>query len=227
MYQYLQTQQTRPPSTSNAPMEAMIATPETLFDPNWYPDSGASNHVTNTSINLQLQQQYDGGEKVYIGNGHGLSIPNIGESYILANKDAILLLKNLLHVPSITKNLPSVSKLAKDNNIFFEFYANEVFVKCQETKEILLKGTSKAEIQTLVHKLHSVFALKDIGHVHFFLGIKVNYLRDGSMLLTQTKYMRDLLLKVGMSTSKLVDTPLISSLKLTKEGADLMANPQL
>ncbi|KAF7834841.1 Retrovirus-related Pol polyprotein from transposon TNT 1-94 [Senna tora] len=92
---------------------------------------------------MQLQQQYDGGEKVYISNGQGLSIPNIGESYILANKDAILQLKNLLHVPSITKNLLSVSKLAKDNNIFFEFYANEVFVKCQETKEILLKGRVK------------------------------------------------------------------------------------
>ncbi|KAF7834842.1 Retrovirus-related Pol polyprotein from transposon TNT 1-94 [Senna tora] len=70
--------------------------------------------------------------------------------------------------------------------------------------------------------LHSVFALKDLGQLHFFLGIKVNYLRDGSMLLTQTKYLCDLLLKVGMSTLKPVDTPMISSLKLTKEVALLI-----
>ncbi|KAF7827163.1 Retrovirus-related Pol polyprotein from transposon TNT 1-94 [Senna tora] len=64
-------------SSNNSPMEAMIATPETLFDSNWYPNRGASNHIANSSANLQNRHQYDGSEKVFVGNGQGLSIPNI------------------------------------------------------------------------------------------------------------------------------------------------------
>jgi hypothetical protein len=33
-----------------------------------------------------------------------------------------LALTNILHVPEISKNLLSVHKLARDNNIFFEFH---------------------------------------------------------------------------------------------------------
>lgn len=36
-----------------------------------------------------------------------------------------LKLKNLLLVPSIIKNLVSVSQFAKDNNVYFEFHFNE------------------------------------------------------------------------------------------------------
>lgn len=37
---------------SRGHMTAMLATPELVRDPNWYPDSGASNHVTANEDNL-------------------------------------------------------------------------------------------------------------------------------------------------------------------------------
>ena len=43
----------------------------------------------------------------------------------------------------IKKNLLSVSKFAKDNNVYFEFFPNSCFVKDQITQVILLKGTLK------------------------------------------------------------------------------------
>ncbi|KAF7809814.1 Retrovirus-related Pol polyprotein from transposon TNT 1-94 [Senna tora] len=145
LQQALNSQQPRPSyvNANNPPMEAMIAAPETLFDANWYPDSGASNHVTNTATNLHNRQPYDGSEKVFVGNGQGLQIPNIGHSSILLNNNTVLELKNLLHVPAITKNLISVSKLARDNNVYLEFNADAVLIKSQETKETLLKGRIK------------------------------------------------------------------------------------
>ena len=49
-------------------------------------------------------------------------------------------LRVLRVIPSINKNLISVSKFVCDNNVFFEFYPNQCFVKNQATKEILLQG---------------------------------------------------------------------------------------
>ncbi|KAF7839522.1 Retrovirus-related Pol polyprotein from transposon TNT 1-94 [Senna tora] len=48
------------PSAQNVPVEALLATPETLYDASWYPDSGASSHLTNDATNLQEQQTYIG-----------------------------------------------------------------------------------------------------------------------------------------------------------------------
>ncbi|KAF7814697.1 Retrovirus-related Pol polyprotein from transposon TNT 1-94 [Senna tora] len=139
LQQQIVNQQTnRQPAPST--MEAMVATPETLFDAAWYPDSGASNHLTNDSTNLQHKHPYDGTEKVYVGNGQGMSISHIGEASIVT-KNKPLTLKQLIHAPQITKNLISVSKLAKDNKVYFEFHANHCLVKSQETNETLLKGS--------------------------------------------------------------------------------------
>ena len=55
----------------------------------------------------------------------------------------LLSLNHLLHVPSITKNLLSVSKFAKDNVVYFEFFPNFCYVKDQASKEILMAGRVK------------------------------------------------------------------------------------
>ena len=49
----------------------------------------------------------------------------------------------MLLVPSITKNLLSVSIFAKNNNIFFEFHSDACFVKDQDSQGILLTGKVK------------------------------------------------------------------------------------
>ncbi|KAF7801722.1 Retrovirus-related Pol polyprotein from transposon TNT 1-94 [Senna tora] len=68
-----QNQFNRPPAPTSAPMEALIAAPETLYDSAWYPNSGASNHITNDSTNLRTQQPYTGHEHVHTANGSGLA----------------------------------------------------------------------------------------------------------------------------------------------------------
>ncbi|CAA0833005.1 Unknown protein, partial [Striga hermonthica] len=115
---------------------------ETGSDTYWYPDSGATNHLTFDMNNLNIAADYQGNEKVQMGNGKGLNISHYGNSYIISpyQSSTSFTLKNLLHVPKITKNLISVSQLCKDNSVFFEFHPNFCIVKDQETKQILLKG---------------------------------------------------------------------------------------
>ena len=52
----------------------------------------------------------------------------------------ILKLNNLLLVPSITKNIVSVSQFAKDNNVYFEFHPNHCFFKSRDSSKVLLIG---------------------------------------------------------------------------------------
>ena len=80
-------------------------------DSSWYVDSGATNHITSSLNNLSLHSPYNGTDKVVAGNGKTLPISNVGLSQMLTHTTpiSVLSLLNVLHVPSMTKNLISVS----------------------------------------------------------------------------------------------------------------------
>ena len=86
---------------------------------------------------------YSGFDQQFVGNGQGLSISNIGSSKILPinHSTSPLSLTDLLHVPFITKNLLSVSRLAKNNHVYFEFRSFTCLVKSQGYNEVLLRGS--------------------------------------------------------------------------------------
>jgi hypothetical protein len=63
--------------------------------------------------------------------------------------------------------------------------------------------------------------LKDLGDLHYFLGIEVTKIKDG-ILLTQQKYANELLQRVGMVGCKSVSTPLSTSEKLSTYIGDLL-----
>ncbi|PON68903.1 hypothetical protein PanWU01x14_092200 [Parasponia andersonii] len=116
--------------TATDPMIAKLTTPKMNYDPNWNPDSSATNHVTPDLTNLMTPITFSGSDKIRMGNGIGLSIQHIGSSNFPSQfHTKMLSLNDLLHVPLITKNLISVSKFAKDNKVFFEFHPTICFVK--------------------------------------------------------------------------------------------------
>ena len=49
--------------------------------------------------------------------------------------------------------------------------------------------------------------MKDLGHLHFFLGVEVKYF-EGGIHLNQSKYVVELLTKTEMTLAKDVATPL-------------------
>ncbi|KAK2449415.1 hypothetical protein QL285_008613 [Trifolium repens] len=124
------------------PQFADTYVPDTQSEASWYPDSGASHHLTYNPHNLMQRSPYNGNERVMMGNGQGVSISSLGHSsfYSKLSPNVKLNLKDLLHVPTISKNLLSVSKFAKDNNVIFEFHPYKCFVKSQASRQILLEG---------------------------------------------------------------------------------------
>ena len=98
--------------------------------------------MTNNSWNIRQTSPFEGPDQIVIDNGQGLNISASGHSNFISpfSPNDKLVLKNMLLVPQITKNLISVSKFAKDNHVFFEFHTNNCFVKSQDSNKILLQG---------------------------------------------------------------------------------------
>jgi hypothetical protein len=87
--------------------------------------------------------------------------------------------------------------------------------------DIIMTSSSPTTVDALLKDLRSDFARKDIGNLHYFLGIQVMK-KDGSLVLSQEKYAYDLLGKVGMCNCKPVATPLSTSERLSiEEGTQL------
>ncbi|KAH9684881.1 retrovirus-related pol polyprotein from transposon RE1 [Citrus sinensis] len=132
------------PSTSGpSPQATCAANPEVAEDPSWYIDSGATNHITNDLGNLVNPKVYVGNEQLYVGDGNALLINHVGSVKLTTNTAELLLLNHVLHVPKITKNLLSVSKLLADNNVTLEFVGTYCFVQARSTGIILLEGVAK------------------------------------------------------------------------------------
>jgi hypothetical protein len=118
---------------------AGAATGSYNVDPNWYTDTGATDHITSELKKLSLREKYNGGEQIHTVNGAGMDISHVGKT-IVHTQCRNLNLENILHVPSATKNLISVHRLTTDNNVFLEFHPNFFLIKDRDTKITLLKG---------------------------------------------------------------------------------------
>lgn len=76
--------------------------------------------------------------------------------------------------------------------------------------DIVITGNSQPVIDNLVSTLHQIFSLKDLGALSLFFGIEVSYTAAGSLLLSQQKYISDLLHKTKMSEANSISTPMVS-----------------
>lgn len=63
------------------PSTSMLVVLEILYDSSWYPDSGATNHVTLNSSNLMHKAPYNGDRKVKVANDSSTNIRHIGKSF--------------------------------------------------------------------------------------------------------------------------------------------------
>lgn len=63
--------------------------------------------------------------------------------------------------------------------------------------DIIITRSSLSHIQQLISKLNTEFSLKQLGTLDYFLGIEVSHMSNGSVLLSQSNYIRDLLSTVN------------------------------
>ncbi|PWA54489.1 ribonuclease H-like domain-containing protein [Artemisia annua] len=104
--------------------------------PDWYVDSGATDHMTATTDNITNVTPASGTTLVTFGNNQSLPISHTGYSRLL--KDVVL--NDVLVVPRLTKNLLSMSKLTRDNHVDVLLSHPNFFVQDRTTKRVLAQG---------------------------------------------------------------------------------------
>lgn len=85
--------------------------------------------------------------------------------------------------------------------------------------DIIITGSDEAELRWFKDHLHSIFSIKDLGNLSYFLGIEVSHLPHG-IVITQKKFTRELLQDCNMDVSKIAKTPLPSNFKILEDNSD-------
>lgn len=83
--------------------------------------------------------------------------------------------------------------------------------------DLLLTGNNPTIVNQLISTLSNECSIKDLGYLHFFLGIEARYFLEG-IILTQTKYTHDLFTQANMIEVTPIKTPMAT--KLTAQNND-------
>nr|KYP44486.1 Retrovirus-related Pol polyprotein from transposon TNT 1-94 [Cajanus cajan] len=101
-----------------------------------------------------------------------------------------------------------------DSSLFIRFHKDHITFILVYVDDIIICGSSTSAISSVVEQLQSEFPVRDLGFPNYFLGIQVDQLPNRTLMLTQTKYINDLLNRTNMHMAKPIKTPMVAGLKL-------------
>uniref|UniRef100_A0A3Q7FJI4 Reverse transcriptase Ty1/copia-type domain-containing protein n=1 Tax=Solanum lycopersicum TaxID=4081 RepID=A0A3Q7FJI4_SOLLC len=90
--------------------------------------------------------------------------------------------------------------------------------------DIILTGTDVNEIRSLKSFLHDQFKIKDLGKLHYFLGLEILY-KDTGVLISQRKFTTDLLKEFDCTSCKPSMSPLEPTVKFKANEGALLKDP--
>ncbi|KAF5460295.1 hypothetical protein F2P56_020175 [Juglans regia] len=103
---------------------------------------------------------------------------------------------------------------SSDSSLFIYRQGADTLFLLVYVDDILITSSSSTAIAHLITNLSSVFAVKDLGRINYFLGIKAIYVDDG-LILSQSQYIYNLLQRTNMINAKPISSPMSSTQKLS------------
>ncbi|KAM1674306.1 hypothetical protein ACFX15_039401 [Malus domestica] len=114
-------------------------------------------------------------------------------------------------------------KASHSDHSFFVLHNPILVLVLVYVDDIIVIGPSSIVCHNIISQLSSQFPIKDLGDLHYFLGLEVQKSTTGAFI-HQSKYILDLLKRTKMDGAKPCATPL-SSAKLDHTGS-LLSNPK-
>lgn len=111
-----------------------------------------------------------------------------------------------------------------DTSFFFLHKFDMVLVSLIYVDDIIVTSNKISHLTEFTTKLNNMFTLKDLGPLHFFLGIQVHR-NDVGFYLNQSQYIQDLLIKFGMKNSSPCSTPMAVNTNLNSTISESLPNP--
>ena len=110
-----------------------------------------------------------------------------------------------------------------DSSLFVYSRGNALLCFLVYVDDLIITGSDPSLVDTIIRQLDSKFSTKDLGVLSFFCGVEVLTTLVG-LLLSQQKYVIDLLSKHNMLGSKLILTLLAVNTSLTTKVGTTPAN---
>ena len=126
----------------------------------WYPDTGASTHMTGNTCLIQLRVSYTGLDSVLLSNGDQLPIAYTGNMALPIGSFSFDL-NNVYVIPSMRKNLLSIAQFYQDNHVLCAFDSNDFYICDLVNGFVLYPGPCKNslyKLPTIPHHLQALFA---------------------------------------------------------------------
>lgn len=106
-----------------------------------------------------------------------------------------------------------------DHTLFFKRHYDKITILVVHVDDIVITGDDDEEILCLKKTLARIFEIKDLGCLHYFLGIEVAYGVQGTYL-SQRKYVLNLLNETGMLGCKPAATPIEQNHHILADSGD-------
>ena len=104
------------------------------------------------------------------------------------------------------------TKSKADPNLYFKVEDGKQVILLLYVDDLFLTGDEELIIDSK-RKLVTEFEMKDLGTMHYFLGLEV-WQKPGEIILSQGKYAMEILKRFGMMDCKSMSTPMTTNLKL-------------
>lgn len=111
-----------------------------------------------------------------------------------------------------------------DPSLFVKQDATSLVLLLLYVDDIILTGSSPAAIAYVITLLSKEFDKTDLGHLHYFLGLHIQYTYAG-ISVTQSKYIKDVLFKANLFEFKPCVTPSHPNHKLLGDDNLLFSDP--
>nr|XP_016509205.1 PREDICTED: uncharacterized mitochondrial protein AtMg00810-like [Nicotiana tabacum] len=111
-----------------------------------------------------------------------------------------------------------------DYSLFYKKHGTLVVFVAVYVDDVLITRTDLQEIEALKAFLHETFKIKDMGRLHYFLGLEILYKDDG-VRISQRKFTMDLLTEFDCTKYSTLTSPLNPSTKLSADKGSLLPDP--
>eukprot|EP00253_Pinus_taeda_P032082 PITA_32082 len=112
-----------------------------------------------------------------------------------------------------------------DLNLYYLVVENEPLILVLYVDDLFLTGSSRL-IGDSKNNLATEFDMKDLGRMHYFLGLKV-WQQEGEIFLGQGRYATEILKRFGMEDCRPMATSMITNWKKIDASEDMDVNPTL